>query len=236
MIKMTISVEDAVIARITKNGEKFEVLVNPEVASNVKKGKDVSADDLLAAPEVYEDSKKGERAADDKVNTAFGTSDVFKIAIEIIKKGDIQLTTEQRHEMIERKRHAIAAIIAKQGINPQTNQPNPVDRVMRAMEQSKVKIELEKTAEEQIESTIKTIQKILPIKFEKIRISITVGPKFGGKISHAIRSFGSIIKEEWKGDGSYLCVIETSAGMQQEVFDKINSITHGENEININEV
>ena len=35
---MTISVEDSVIARITKGGERFEIRVDPQKALDVKSG------------------------------------------------------------------------------------------------------------------------------------------------------------------------------------------------------
>ena len=44
---MTISVEDAVIAKITKGGERFEILVDPRKALEVRAGKDISLDELV---------------------------------------------------------------------------------------------------------------------------------------------------------------------------------------------
>ena len=163
---MTISVEDSVIARITKGGERFEILVDPHKALEVKAGKEVPLDDLVVSREIYEDSGKGLRASEDKINKAFGTNDVKTIVYKIIKRGDVQLTTEQRREIAESKRKAIAAIIAKEGINPQTGLPHPIDRIERSMEEAKVKIQLELDAEQQVESTLEAIQSIIPIKFE----------------------------------------------------------------------
>jgi ribosome maturation protein SDO1 len=82
---MTISVEEAVIAKLTKSGEKFEILVDPEKALQVKHGKEIPLDDLLASTEIYEDSKKGERASEENINKVFGTNDLKTIAYKIIK-------------------------------------------------------------------------------------------------------------------------------------------------------
>ena len=230
---MPISVEKAVIAKITKSGERFEILVDPELALQFKSGKDVDMDELIVTKEIYENSKKGLRASEDKVNKAFGTNDIIKITKAIILHGDVQLTTEQRHEMLEQKRKAIANIISRQGVNPQTGQPNPPERVLRAMEEAKSKIDVFKKPEEQIEEILKSIQSILPINFEKVKISVLVPAQFAGKISNAVRGFGPINNEKWGQDGSYSCRIELSAGLQQDLFDKINSITHGQGEIKV---
>lgn len=228
---MPISTEYSVIARITKSGEKFEILVDPQKALEVKSGKDVPLEELVVSEEIYEDSGKGMRASEDKINKAFGTNDIKTIIYKIIRQGDVQLTTEQRREIVERKRKAIATIIAKQAINPQTGLPHPVDRIERCMDQAKIKIQIDKDPEQQIESTLDAIQSIIPIKFEKITIAIKIPPQFAGKCSGTIRSFGKVIKEEWKGDGSYVCIIEIPGGIQQDVYDKLNNMTHGQIEV-----
>jgi len=228
-----ISVEKAVIARLTKSGEKFEILVDPEKALEVKSGKDVNLDELLASEEIYEDAKKGLRVAGEKVNKTFGTSDLNIITKKIIRDGEVQITTEQRREMLEEKRKAIANIISKRGVNPQTGLPHPTDRILRAMDEAKVKIELEKRVEEQIDNVLKGIQTIIPIKFEKVQIAVKIPPSFAGKASSIMRSFGSLLKEEWSSNGSYISLIEIPAGIQQEVYDRLNNLTHGQVEVKI---
>jgi len=228
-----ISVEKAVIARLTKSGERFEILVDPEKALEIKMGKDFNLDELLASQEIFEDAKKGLRSSDEKLNKAFGTTDREVIVKRIIREGDVQITTEQRKKMIDEKTKAIANIISKRGVNPQTGIPHPPDRILRAMEEAKVKVDLEKRVEEQIDSVFKSIQTIIPIKFERVQIAIKVPPSFAGKAANMIRNFGSLLKEEWKSDGSYLCLIEIPAGIQQDVYDRLNSLTHGQVEVKI---
>jgi ribosome maturation protein SDO1 len=228
-----ISLEKAVIARLIKSGVKFEILVDPEKSIELKSGKDISLDDLLASEEIFEDSKKGLRASSENLNKAFGTNDLNIIVKTIIKEGEVQITTEQRKKMLEEKTKAIVNIISKRGVNPQTNLPHPPDRILRAMEQAKVRVDLEKRVEEQIDNVLKGIQTIIPIKFEKIQIAIKVPPSFAGKAPSIIRSFGSLIKEQWGSDGSYISLIEIPAGIQQEVYDRLNNLTHGQIEVKV---
>ncbi len=228
---MAISVDDAVIARITKGGERFEILVDPKKALELKSGKNIPIDDVVVYQEIYEDVKKGLRASEEKLNKAFGTNNTKDIIIKIIKQGEVQLTTEQRREILEDKTKAVASIIAREGVNPQTGLPHPVERILRAMEQAKSKISIETDAEQQVEGVLESIQSILPIRFEKVRLAIKIPAQFAGKAANVIRNFGKLIKEEWKNDGSYLCMIEVSAGMQQDVYDKLNNMTHGQVEV-----
>jgi len=230
---MSISVEKSVIARLIKSGEKFEVLVDPEKAMEVRARKEVNIEDLLAIPEIFEDSKKGLRVPSEKLNKFFGTNDLKTIVLKIVKEGEVQLTTEQRKHMLDEKTKAIANIISRRGVNPQTNTPHPPDRVIRAMEQAKVRVEFDKSADEQIDRIVKEIQHIIPIKFEKVQIAIKVPAQFAARAPALIRNFGTLIKEEWKSDGAYLAVIEIPAGLQQDIYDKLNSLTHGQVETKI---
>ncbi len=75
-----VSLDKAVIARLRKGGEEFEVLVDPYLARDLKEGKEVNFEELLAAEEIFKDAKKGERASADELRKAFGTDDIFEIA------------------------------------------------------------------------------------------------------------------------------------------------------------
>jgi ribosome maturation protein SDO1 len=228
-----ISLEKAVIARLMKNGEKFEILVDPEKSMEFRTGKDFPLEELIASEELFEDARKGTRTTNEKINKAFGTNDLNTIAKRIIKEGEVQITTEQRKQMLEEKTKAIATIISKRGVNPQTNMPHPPDRVLRAMEQAKVRIDINKNIEEQIESVLESIQKIIPIKLEKMQIAIKIPPSFAGKAGSVVRSLGALLKEEWASDGSYISLIEIPAGIQSEVYDRLNNLTHGQVEVKV---
>jgi len=228
-----ISVEKAVIAKLMKSGEKFEILVDPEKAMEFRTGKDFPVEELIASEEIFEDAKKGTRAPSEKINKAFGTNDLNAIAKRIIKEGEVQITTEQRRQMLEEKTKAIANLISKRGVNPQTGLPHPLDRIMRAMEQAKVRIDINKRVEEQLEDVLEDLQKVIPIKFEKIQIAIKIPPEFSGKAGSVVRSLGTLLKEEWSGNGSYICLLEIPAGIQPEVYDRLNNLTRGQVEVKI---
>jgi ribosome maturation protein SDO1 len=193
----------------------------------VKKGAKVGLEDLLAYPVVYKDSRKGEAASEEDLQKVFGTTDVMKIAEKIIKEGELQLTTEQRKKMIEQKKIQIANIISRKGINPQTNTPHPPQRIINVMEQVGVNIDPFLDAELQVDKVLKSIKTILPIKFQKVVLQIKIPPQFCGSAYNLLKNIGSITSEEWLGDGSLVVSLEILAGVQDEVFQKLSSLTHG---------
>ena len=227
-----VSVEDAVIARITKQGITFEILVDPEKALEFKKGKPYSIENILAVNQIFKDSRKGERVSSSDLQKAFQSIDIFAISAIIIKEGDVQLTTDQRRKMTEAKRNEIASLISRQGVDPKTHIPHPMQRILNAMAEAHVDIDPFKSANDQLPQVINRLQPIIPISFEKATIGIKVPVDAAGKISHSIREFGSIEKEEWTPT-SWVVVMTISAGMQTALNDKVNNLTAGRAEIKV---
>ncbi len=181
----------------------------------------------MAYPAIYKDVRSTEMVAEKDLQKTFGTVDVFKIAAKIIKEGELQLTTEQRRQFIEQKKTQIAALISKRGINPQTNTPHPPQRITNAMEQSGVNIDPFVDAELQVDKVVKAIKTIIPIKFQKVVLQLKIPPQFAGKVHMPLKSAGSVKQEQWLNDGSLQISVEILAGVQEELFQKISSLTHG---------
>ncbi|MFP4116235.1 MAG: ribosome assembly factor SBDS [Candidatus Aenigmatarchaeota archaeon] len=228
-----ISVDDAVIARLDSHGQHFEVLVDPEKALDVKKGKDIKLDELIAVDDVFEDSDKGERISDKELNSAFGTNDIKEIVYEIIRNGEVQLTTEQRRKMREEKRKEIASTIARRAVNPQTDKPHPKKRIMNAMEESGVHVDEMRDVEDQVSEIIDKLKPILPLSVEEVKIAVRVPADHAGEASGKLRNIGKIKKEDWGSDGSWRAVIKMPAGLQDKFYKKANSVTKGEVETKI---
>ncbi|MBN1390847.1 MAG: ribosome assembly factor SBDS [Candidatus Thermoplasmatota archaeon] len=224
-----VSLDDAVIARLDRHGERFEIFVDPELASDFRdEEKRPELSEVLAVEEVFKDAHKGDRASSEQLIDAFGTSDVLKVAVIILEKGEIQLTTEQRKRMQEEKRKQIVSLISRNCINPVSKTPHPPQRIEMAMEEVKANVDPFKSAESQINDIIKMLRPILPIRMEMTQIAVKTQSAHYGKLVGEIRSYGKVIREEWTKGGEWVCIVEIPAGLQIEFFDMLNSRTHGE--------
>jgi len=81
-----VTLEDAVIARLEYYGEHFEILVDPNLAADFKRGKEIELEDILAVEEIFKDAKKGDKASEEAMLKAFETTDPAEVAAFIIKK------------------------------------------------------------------------------------------------------------------------------------------------------
>ncbi|MEA3559412.1 MAG: ribosome assembly factor SBDS [Candidatus Thermoplasmatota archaeon] len=225
------SLDEAVIARLDRDGERFEILVDPEMAHDLKEG-DVKPEisEIVAVEEVFLDAHKGDRAPVDLLQKVFGTSKTIEIIEIIIKKGEIQLTTEQRKKMQEEKRKQIVALLSRNCINPVNKTPHPPLRLEMAMEEAKINVDPFKPAEIQMNDVLKGLRPILPIRMEMAQIAVKTTSDHYGKLVGEIRSYGKVLKEEWNKAGEWMCLVEIPAGLQIEFFDMVNSRTHGDAE------
>jgi ribosome maturation protein SDO1 len=227
-----VSVEDAVIARITKAGMNFEILVDPDKALEFRRGKEIAITDMLAVSEIYKDSKKGDRHSNEELQKAFGKASIWDIATTILKEGHIQLTTEQRSRMVEEKKKEIATYIARQGMDPRTKMPHPLTRIMNAIAEARVIIDPFKPAKDQVKIVLDKLQEILPISLERIEVAIRVPIEFAGKANSIVREITEVKNEEWT-NVAWIALIEIPAGMQSDIYDKLNKLTSGRVEVKI---
>ncbi len=220
-----VTVDEAIIARYDKEGKHFEILVDSNLAYDMKEGKVVSLSRMLASNIVFSDARKAVKAGDSDILKAFKTHDTEKIAEQIIKNGELQLTTDFRRKKTEEKRKQVAAFISKHAINPQTRLPHPQDRILNAMDMAKINIDPFRPAEQQVDDVIKALKPVIPISVEELKLQIEIPARY------ASRAFGflknNISEQRWLADGSLSAKMALPAGMKDEIYHKINAMTEG---------
>lgn len=221
------SKKEYVIARMNVKGKRFEILVDPEKAYRFREGENLPLEEIVISDYIYKDVKKGLKASPNELVDTFGTDDMYKIANEIIKNGELQLTAEQRRELLEMKKKQIIYYISRSAVDPKTKTPIPPTRIEKAIDEVKVGIDLYKSVEEQVPNIVKAISKVLPIKIAKALMQITIPSEFARKAVSQVLKLGEVKKNIWLADGSFLVELEIPAGLQNELIEKINTLTKG---------
>jgi ribosome maturation protein SDO1 len=222
-----VSLDEAIVARFGHGVTHFEVLVDPKSVMLLREGKETDVLKHLAIDTVFKDSRKGDHATSEMIMKAFGTTDIATVALKIIKDGEVQLTTDQRRQMLEQKRKQIVTDIARSAWNPQTKTPHPPGRIEKAMEEAKVHIDPFKPTDVQVNEVLKAIKPLIPISMERVQIAFKIPALYAGKGYAEVRKLGDLARESWQNDGSFLGVIELPAGMQSEILDHLNHLTKG---------
>jgi ribosome maturation protein SDO1 len=215
------------VARMTHDGEHFEILVKPQLAFSYRLGKTTSISELLVTDTIFTDAGKGLRVSEDKLQEVFGTTNPIKIASVILKKGTLQLTTEQRKQLVEDKRRQIISFISRQCVDPKTNLPHPPMRIEHAMKQIHFSIDPFRDVEEQAREIIKLLRPILPLKMEQVSVAVCIPPEHASKAYGTVKGFGVIKREQWQADGSWSATVEMPAGLYGPFLEKLGKITRG---------
>ena len=225
-----ISLDEAVTARLESHGARFEVLVDPDAALAIKRGEfDGDLEEVIAAEDVFENASRGDRPAESDVEDVFDTTEPLQIIPEVIQRGEIQITAEQRREMQERKRRQLINRIARNAINPQMDDaPHPPDRIESALEQTDFRINPMQPVEPQVDDALDALRPVIPIRFEEVTMAVQIPAEHAGSAQAQIRSFGDLEREEWQADGSWIGVLTFPAGMRNDFYEVVNEHSSGE--------
>jgi len=221
-----IPLDKAVVAKYSKFGKNFEVWVDPKGAKLYKQDQSTPIDDVVAAREIFSDAKKGKRSTEEDLVKAFDSTDFQKILLKIIQKGEIHLTTEQKHEMASKKRKQIIEIISKGAVDPRTHMPHPRERIERMMEEHKIHIDLTKSAQEQVKDVLNKLKVFMPISIEEKKIWIKLTAQDASRL-YGILKENNLAGEKWLSDGSLEGTCTIPAGLVADFFDKVNKSANG---------
>ena len=210
-----VSLDDAVIARFEKGGNRYEILVDPELVAQWKGDNDsVVFEDMLATDEVWSDVKAGDRPTAEALENIFGSTDLHTCVEKILKEGSIQLTTAQRKQMVEEKRKQIVNAIATTATDP-----HPPTRIENALSEARFSVDPFLSVERQVQDAVDAIRSLIPLQFITVRLAFRVQGKDYGGVYQLLRD--SIQREEWLSDGSWACVVECPGGMKSDLISRV---------------
>ncbi|EMA12404.1 ribosome maturation protein SDO1 [Haloarcula quadrata] len=230
-----ISLDEAVTARLESHGQRFEVLVDPDAALAIKRDDfDDDLEDVIAAEDVFEDASRGDRPPENMLEEVFDTTEPMAIIPEVIKRGEIQITADQRREMQEQKHKQLIQRITRNAVNPQMDDaPHPPERIESALEETDFRVDPMEPVEAQVDDALDALRPVIPIRFDEVTVAVQVPADYAGSAQAQIRQFGDLEREEWQSDGSWVGVMTFPAGLQNDFYDVVNEHTSGEAETQI---
>jgi len=210
------------LARISKNGLHFEIVVNMEDALKVRKGE---SDYLIVeSDKVFTDVKKGNVASNNDLEIAFGTNNVDEIGKIIVKKGVVLIDQTHRTEEQEKRIKQVVDFLATNAMDPQSGNPISPQRIRSALDEAHVNVK-NTPIDSQIKDIIDQISSIIPIKIETKKVKIIVPAIKTGIAYGLVAQYKE--KETWLNDGSLEVIVNIPAGIIMDFYDKLNSMTHG---------
>ncbi len=59
-------------------------------------------------------------------------------------------------------------------------------------------------------------------------IAIKIPPEYAPKCYSTVKTFGTLLKEEWQTNGYWIAIVELPGGMENDLYDKLNKICRGD--------
>ncbi len=221
------------IVRYEKHGRRYELLVNPNPAWLFLQGEEVEIDDIFESFVVYENLSRGAKATNDDLEVSFEGLTEREIAIMILKEGKLQLTADQRNEILKEKRIEIVDFIHIHCINPRENVPIPKDRIEKAILELGVNIDFKEEAKNQALEIINLLKPVMPIRLESVKLALKIPPSYTGSLYGTIRSSGELLQEEWLPDGSLVVLVQIPSGTQADFLEEVTSRTKGKAQVKV---
>ncbi len=222
-----VNLDKSVVVKLRKGSKVYEILADSKLALAFKNGKSVSISDVVVTEEIFYDAKKGTRASEADLERTFGTKDKLELCKLIVKEGQVPVTAEILKENLEMKRKQIVELIHKNVVDPHTGKPHPAQRIDAAITEAKIKIDENKSAEQQLQDVITNIRPIIPIKMEVRELMITFQPQYSNKVYTLVKRLGKILTEHGDNSGNSVVHLELPAGLQEELEIALNNTTKG---------
>ncbi|XP_064460850.1 ribosome maturation protein SBDS-like [Ornithodoros turicata] len=169
-----IRLTNVAVVRMKKGGKRFEVACykNKVVAWRNKVEKDI--DEVLQTHTVYTNVSKGQAAKKEDLIKCFGTDDASKVCLEVLSKGELQVSEKERHTQQEATFRDIATLVADRCVNPETKRSYPVTLVEKAMRDVHYSLKPNKNAKQQCLEVIRMLKEVMPLERCQMRLRILV--------------------------------------------------------------
>ncbi|KAL8614044.1 hypothetical protein ACOMHN_023279 [Nucella lapillus] len=222
------------IVRLKKGGKRFEIACYPNKVTSWRNKVETDIDEVLQTPAVFMNVSKGEFAKDDELMKVFGTGDQKEVCLQILAKGELQVTQKERDAQMESTFRDIATIVADKCVNPDTNRPYPVTMIEKAMRDLHFSVKPAKNSKQQALDAIRQLRENEGLKIQRayMRLRVTAPAREGKKVRDHVKKLATKVEEE-EFDEHLEMVVLVDPGCYRELDEMIQSETRGKGKIEV---
>ena len=121
--------------KLQKKGKRFEIACYRNKIVSWRNKIETDLQEVLQVKTVFTNVSKGMLASANDLMEAFGTSDQSLVCQEILEKGEMQISEQERVALLDSIFRDVASIVVEKSINPDTNRPYTISMIQNAMRQ-----------------------------------------------------------------------------------------------------
>jgi len=160
------------IVRLKKGGKRFELACYPNKVTPWRNKIETDLDEVLQSEILFMNVSKGIVAKKEDLTKCFQTEDMKEAILEVLKKGEIQVSEKERHQMNEKLFRDIATVVAEKCVNPDTKRPLTVSVVEKAMKDIHYSVIEKRNAKQQALEVIRLLKGKIPIQRAQMRLKV----------------------------------------------------------------
>jgi ribosome maturation protein SDO1 len=158
--------------RLNKKGKRFEIACYRNKVVNWRNKIETDIDEVLQVASVFTNVSKGNLASSKDLMEAFGTTDTKTICAEILDKGDLQVSEQERQALLDSMFRDVAAIASDLSINPENGRSYSLAMIQEGMKQVHVSVSLTKSAKQQALEVIRKLKGVMTIARAAMHLKI----------------------------------------------------------------
>lgn len=149
--------------RLQKKGKRFEIACYRNKILSWRNRVETDVSEVLQIDNIFANVSKGMLASAKDLQDAFDTTDTNTICREIMDKGEMQVSEQERGAFFDSMFRDVAAIVADKAINPENNRPYTISMIQNAMRQIHYAVSINKSAKSQALDVIRKLKDVMPI-------------------------------------------------------------------------
>lgn len=230
-----IQLTNVAVVRLKKGGTRFEIACYKNKVISWRNKVDTNLDDVLQSYSIFTNVSKGQVAKKEDLINAFGTEDEKKIFLEILEKGELQVSDKERHQQLDNMFKEIATIVSDKCVNPETKRPYTVTMIEQAMKDVHYSVNPTKNAKQQALEVIRVLQTSgkLPIGRAEMRIRVEIPQKEAKRLREKVHKLLKNLENEEFGDTSLDIVCTIDPGRFREIDELLQTETRGKSLIEV---
>lgn len=167
------------LVRMKKGKKRFEIACYQNKVHDYQSGVEKNIDEVLQIPQIFINVSKGQVASSEDLKASFNSTNIDEIILEILKKGEIQLSEKERAQQNEKLHNEILSIISAKCINPKSKKRYPPTMIDKALKELKFNFVNARSAKSKALEAIKLLieKQIISIARAKMRVKVVMENK-----------------------------------------------------------
>ena len=152
------------IVKLKKGGKNFELACYRNKMVNWRNKQETNINEVVQIQKIFTNATRGEEASKKDLKVFGNKLTQDEIFMEILNKGEFQVSDLEREAQLESLKKEIAHLIVSMSVNKDDLTNFPLSIVLKAMSECKVRIVENKPSKKQALDLIKELERVIPIK------------------------------------------------------------------------